>query len=240
MSSPRPLIGLNMDDFSSGGPVTGIRPKYYDAVLTAGGVPVCIPHFSDPDQLSAALAPLHGFILTGGDDIPGERFGEATGPTCVTMSPEREHADFALLEALAARSNPVLAICLGFQELNVWRGGTMIQDIIHERPDSKVAHYSKSGAPPDHLVHVVKGSKLAAALGESGDVLVNSSHHQAVRDLGRGLTSTATAPDGIIEGMELTEHPFFVGVQWHPEAIVDRPHQLALFKSLVNESRKFV
>ncbi|MBI3736540.1 gamma-glutamyl-gamma-aminobutyrate hydrolase family protein [Candidatus Sumerlaeota bacterium] len=237
--STRPLIGINTDNFTNaGGAVTGTRPKYWRAIIEAGGTPLLIPQLADAALIEDAIAPLHGFLLIGGDDIPAERYGEKTLSTAIIMEKPREENDFALINALLKSPKPTLAVCLGFQELNVALGGKLYQDLLFDGPQSEIRHYSKDGQTPDHEIEVRGGSKLADALGASAAILVNSSHHQAVREVGRGLEITARSPDGLIEGVEVTNHPFFVGVQWHPEQILDRPPQIRLFQTLVNQAAK--
>jgi putative glutamine amidotransferase len=240
MSNRHPLIGLNTDNYSASGQVDGLRPKYWQALVSAGAIPVLIPQIQDEERLLGVLGHLHGFVMIGGDDLPARRFGQEDLPSAIPMRPERDRSDFCLLDLLLQSPKPTLAICLGCQELNVIRGGSLYRDLFTEGPRSSVRHYEKPSVYLDHEVTVEAGGKTAVALGKDGRVLVNSSHHQAIRDLGRGLTVTARAPDGIIEAVEVEDHPWFVGVQWHPELMTDRPEQARLFNSLVNQAQKFL
>lgn len=235
----RPIIGLNLDDFAdAGGAITGLRPNYIRAIERAGAIPLLLPHIEDPAALRDAIARVDGFLLTGGDDVSPERSGCGPVPTVVTMAPERERSDFALIDALLDSRKPTLCVCLGFQELNIRFGGTLYQDLAFDAPPSAVRHYAKLADPPTHAVEVDPGSALAAALGASGRVTVNSKHHQGVNKLGAGLKISARAPDGLVEGLEVEGLPFFVAVQWHPEAMPDSPEQARLFAALAAASRR--
>lgn len=239
MAARRPRIGLNTT-FERGaeGERTAVRPGYWRAVEQAGGLPVLLPQLRDPETLREALAMLDGFVLIGGYDIRAERWGACSRPEVVPMEPEREATDFALLDLLIESRKPTLAICLGCQELNVARGGTLYQHLPADAPASTVNHNIKTGAAPAHAVDVAPGSLLAGALGSGGRVEVNSRHHQGIATPGRGLTVTARAEDGLPEAVELEGHPFLLGVQWHPEDMAGDPRQENLFKSLVAASRK--
>ncbi len=235
----RPRIGLNTS-FERGaeGETTSVRPAYWRAIERAGGLPVLLPQLSDAGALREALALLDGFVLIGGYDIPAERWGGCSRPEVVPMEPEREATDFSLIDLLIKSGKPTLAICLGCQELNVARGGTLYQHLPADLPDSSVTHNVKSGGTPAHPVEVAPGSRLAAALGAEGRVEVNSRHHQGLDRTGAGLTVTARAADGLPEAVELEGHPFFLGVQWHPEDMEDDARQQRLFSNLVEAARK--
>ena len=239
MAGRRPLIGLNTTfEMDAEGGVSATRPKYWRAVLEAGGMPLLLPQLDDRAIVEEALGALDGFIMIGGYDLPGERFGEATLSTVIPIEETREKSDFALLNALISGRIPTLAICLGFQELNVVQGGTLYQDILFDGPPSEVRHYAKGLDCVHHDVEVASGTRLAEALGTDGRTEVNSVHHQAVAKVGRGLRVSATAADGIVEAIEMEDHPFMIGVQWHPETMPESKAQRRLFASLVAESAR--
>lgn len=234
----RPLIGINTTfERNAEGEITAIKPKYWRAIERAGGVPVLLPQLVDRTALSEALAVLDGFLLIGGYDLKGERWGESTLPEVHPIEPEREMTDFALLDLLIESGKPTLAICLGCQELNVARGGTLYQDLDTDGPPSEVVHQDRKGTPPQHPVEVQGNSQLAGALGTSGRVDVNSRHHQGIAKIGKGLRVTAKAPDGLAEALEMKDHPFLIGVQWHPEEMVGDASQEALFEALIEKAR---
>lgn len=239
MAARRPRIGLNTS-FERGaeGETTSVRPAYWRAIEQAGGLPVLLPQLRDAETLRDALSMLDGFVLIGGYDIPAERWGGCSRPEVVPMEPERESTDFTLIDLLIESRKPTLAICLGCQELNVARGGTLFQHLPADLPDSRVPHNVKSGGSPAHSVELDPNSRLASVLGTEGRVEVNSRHHQGLDRTGAGLSVTARAEDGLPEAVELEGHPFFIGVQWHPEDMSADARQQRLFGQLVEAARK--
>jgi putative glutamine amidotransferase len=201
---------------------------YVRSVVAAGGVPVLLPPV--PDTAAAVVARLDGLVLSGGPDIDPGRYGAA--PLASTGAPraDRDAAELGLLDAATAAGVPVLGICRGLQLLNVARRGTLHQHLpdVVGTPD----HAPGPGTYGRHAVAVDEGSLLARVLGRTS-AEVPSYHHQAVDDLGRGLTVTATAPDGTVEALEDRSLPFCLAVQWHPEAGDD----LSLFRALVGAAR---
>lgn len=195
---------------------------YSEAIEAAGGVPVLIPLIPKPEYISQVVSELDGILLPGcNTDVDPHLYGEEPHHRLGTVIPAKDETD-RLVIAEAERLNlPILAICYGMQALNVWRGGTLVQDI-----ESQVAGSIKheQGVPAhrnSHGLRIEKNGWLAQldSTREALDaVRVNSSHHQAIKDVGRGLTATAYAPDGIVECIEdMNEGRFILGVQWHPE-----------------------
>ena len=195
------------------------KPVDYDAsVRKAGGEPwVPVVATDDPDEV---LARADGLLLTGGDDVDPTLFGALPHPAFEPAEPGRDAHELALVRRALAAQMPVLAICRGLQVLNVAAGGTLIQDIPTERR-SGINHGGAPAATLAHPIDITPGSRLDRILerpGDTGPVMVNSRHHQAVAVLGDGLVVTARAPDGIIEGVEGAGPAFCVAVQWHPES----------------------
>jgi putative glutamine amidotransferase len=225
----RPRIGVTLDADEAGRRYELPR-AYADAVLAAGGLPILLPHA--PAAAPAYLALLDGLVVTGGAfDVPPELYGEARRPECGPTKPERTAFERDLLEAALAARLPVLGVCGGMQLLNVVRGGTLHQDLAaggisgHEQPPPKDL--------PSHPVSVEAGTQLAALVG-AGELRVNSTHHQAVKDVGTGVLVSARAPDGVVEAIELPDVRFALGVQWHPEAVLrHEPRHAALYRGLV-------
>jgi putative glutamine amidotransferase len=236
MTSRRPRIGLTLDA-DDGARRYEIKQAYVDAVLDAGGLPVLLPHAQT--VAAAYLAMLDGLVVTGGDfDVPPELYGEARRQVCGQLKEGRTRFEKELLEAALAAALPLLGICGGMQLLNVVRGGTLYQDLQadagvggHEQPPPKDA--------PTHAVRVSAGTQLARLLGPGPlEIRVNSTHHQAVRDPGTGVLVSGTAPDGVVEAVELPDLPFAVGVQWHPEAVLAHDaRQAGIFAGLVEAAR---
>jgi putative glutamine amidotransferase len=212
-----PLVGMpaRMDADSES---QYLSRRYGDAVAGAGGVPVILPLLDDPEALRSAVAALDGIVLTGsGTDVDPARYGSAREPGCGPVQPLRDRTDFVLLELAAQRRLPVLAICYGMQALNVYRGGSLIQD-IPSAVETPIAHQNPgSHGRPSHPITIVPGTILSE-LAEGDSALVNSTHHQAADRIGSGLQVIARAPDGIVEAVVGNgPGPLVLGVQWHPE-----------------------
>lgn len=232
MAHDRPLIGLNCryDSDQEHAVVDQIRlyVPYYRALLAAGALPLIIPAIADRTILSEYLDTLDGFVFTGGLDIPPEAYGQTKHPKTQECDPNRFACDKLLAELLLHRDTPVLAICMGQQLINVVYGGTLIQHIETETRHTPV----KPGQNIFHPITIEENSLLHQALGVT-ELEVNSGHHQAVDRPAPGLRILARAPDGIVEAVQMTDKAFFLGVQWHPERIADRPEQRRLFKAFV-------
>jgi putative glutamine amidotransferase len=192
-------------------------PQYVEALKAAGAEPVVVPLSETQERVAKLLANVQGVLLPGSKfDVDPQRYGEAREPECADDDPGRTAADELLLQDAFNLRKPILAICHGTQNLNVWRGGALVQDLrtaVNHRPGREVVKA--------HPVEIAEGSRLKGILPapEAGDVEVNSSHHQAIRTPGDNLRVSAVSPgDGVIEAVELdAANHFVVGVQWHPE-----------------------
>ncbi len=240
VAESRPVIGITMAiaDSESPEPLTlSVRSTYVDAVVAGGGTPVLIPPVRSLEMAGVYADVVDGFVFVGGPDINPARYGQEPHPTATTIHPRREEFDFAMMDAALATGKPVLAICLGCQVLNVSRGGAIIQD-IPDLVDTDIAHRQEEPASQlTHDVSIVPGTKLSALL-ETSVLSVNSLHHQAcVVAPESGLIVSATAPDGVVEAIELVDHPFALGVQWHPEYLTHDEQHLKLFTGLVEKAR---
>lgn len=233
-----PVIGITGRTDQSARPpnifLFSISRTYVQAVELGGGAPVIIPPHLEEAELRAIFERLDGLLLSGGGDIQPSFFGEEDSGLLWLVDERRDRLELALARWALAEELPLLAICRGHQVLNVAAGGTLIQDIPTSVPGA-LNHSTVAGRPKSsvaHMVEVTTGSRLAALIG-AGDLGVNSAHHQAVKAVGDGLIVTARAPDGIIEGLEIADHPFCVGVQWHPEVMVEsQPAMRRLFEGL--------
>lgn len=199
-----------------------VNAAYTRSIRAAGLLPVVLPVL-DATDAEAALEGVAGLVLTGGEDVNPARYGASPHPTLGGTHEGRDTFETALVEAARARALPTLAICRGIQILNVSLGGTLVQDIPSEWKDP-IAH---DGDWPRtarvHEVDVTRGSRLARAIGTERPV-VNSMHHQAVGAVAPSLATVARAADGIVEGVEWpTDEWWMVGVQWHPEELIDSP-----------------
>lgn len=238
-TQPKPLIGCmtyrKTAAQSTPIPLFALMPSYVEAVEAAGGAPVLIPLGLDETTLQTILSQLDGLILTGGGDIAPEFYGSDKTDSVYDVDQDRDRVEMFLAREAVAQQKPVLAICRGHQMLNVALGGTLYEDVRDSLPGA-VKHDYFGEMPRNHQAHEVMidpQSKLAATLGRTM-IEVNSLHHQGIKDIAPGLSATAFAPDGLIEGVESSEHPFAVGVQWHPENLIhDEPAMLDLFRALV-------
>ncbi len=213
----RPLIGLpaRMDP---GKDRQYLSSDYADAVLSAGGVPAIVPLVDNPQLLMPFADCLDGIVLTGSSsDVDPVSYSAEREDACGPIQPLRDRTDFMLLEVALKRQVPVLAICFGLQSLNVFMGGSLIQDIpTHVR--TSIRHSNpRSKGKPCHAVDIDAGSLLENLAGGTASE-VNSTHHQAIDVIGRGLKVIARAPDGVVEAVTGTEPGrWILGVQWHPE-----------------------
>lgn len=220
------------------------RPRmqsYEEAVRRAGAEPVLLP-LDDAEGLPGRLEGLGGFVLPGSPaDVEPAEYGAPNSGLCAPADLPRERTDRAILEHAFRKKKPVLAICYGCQLLNVYLGGTLIQDVRSEKR-TRTAHRQKDlplmkrigGGDPHHGVRFEAGS-LLARLAASQQAVVNSEHHQAVAKPGRELKVTGVSSDGIVEAVEWTgDANWVVGVQWHPERMADDALAQKLFAELVS------
>lgn len=215
--------------------------KYLNSIERAGGEGVLLSLASSKDALKYEAANLDAFLLTGSPaDIDPAHYGAKRHPKTDDADAARERTDFTLLEHALITGKPVLAICYGIQSLNVFLGGTLIQDIPTVL-GSRIMHSPEADELPDgretpdaaHDVELVKGSRVYEMYGASR-AEVNSWHHQAVLEPAPGLRVTAHAPDGVIEAVEWADDSnWIVGVQWHPERMPSDAPAQALFRELV-------
>jgi putative glutamine amidotransferase len=215
-------------------------PPYIHALRAAGAEPVVVPLSATQESVAKLLASVQGVLLPGSKfDVDPQRYGEARTPECGEDDPARTAADELLLQDAFNLQKPILAICHGTQTLNVWRNGSLIQDLktaVNHRPGRDVIEA--------HPVRVAAGSRLTSILAKTGDPKpqVNSSHHQAIRTLGDNLKVGAVSPsDGVVEAVELdAPHHFVIGVQWHPErSYAQSAFSRAIFAEFVREASEW-
>jgi anthranilate synthase component 2/putative glutamine amidotransferase len=223
----RPLIGISTyREQARWGtwhvPAVLLPASYADAVAAAGGEPVMLPTGA---VTADVVDRLDGLVLAGGADVDPARYGDVPGTHTTVLRPDRDAAELALLTAALNRDLPLLAICRGMQLLNVALGGDLLQHL----PDvpGTASHHAGDGLFARRQVRTAPGSGLDRLLGPSPDV--DCHHHQALNRIASGLTPTAWASDGLVEGVEAVGRRFCLAVQWHPEAGEDR----RLFAALV-------
>jgi len=231
----QPVIGLTLDSEPPGGYSKthswyALRENYASAVVRAGGLPILLPH--EPEQAEAYLALIDGLVVTGGAfDVDPALFGAADRHETVTTKDRRTAFELAITRGAADADLPLLGICGGQQLLNVALGGTLIQHIPDEVPDALPHEQPNPRTEAGHVVRIAPGTLLHRVTG-ADELPVNSAHHQAVKDVAPGCIIDATAPDGVIEGIEDPRRRFLIGVQWHPEyAISDG--DLRLFDAFI-------
>jgi putative glutamine amidotransferase len=200
-------------------------PQYEEAVRLAGGEPVRIELDQTPAQVREEVERCDAVLLPGsGADVDPRKYSAARHEKTADADARRESVDDLLLQDAYAMRKPILGICYGLQTLNVFRSGTLVQEI-----ESSIKHEAGRKIPKAHTVEVEPGSQLAEILGASRDVPVNSSHHQSADVAGEDLRVVARSPlDGVIEALEGTLPGHFVlAVQWHPERSVNDERELA-------------
>jgi putative glutamine amidotransferase len=245
----RPLIGVttsevrmaeHVDPLPQAEPATpemALGMKYLRSVELAGGLPVVLPPL-ELDAVDPLLDRLAGVCLSGGPDLHPRNYGGAEHPELGPTQPDLDRFELSVARYADIRGMPILAICRGAQTLNVARGGTLEQH-LPERGGSSIAHRQrKRGDLPTHTVRIAPGSRLAGAMG-CHRAEVNSFHHQAVAEIGRGLRAVAWAPDGVVEAIEAPRRDLVLGVQWHAEGLNARAEHAALFEALVSAAVRF-
>jgi putative glutamine amidotransferase len=215
-------------------PEMALGMRYLQAIESAGGLPVVVPPLP-ADDMEELIGRVSGVCLSGGPDIHPSAYGQDEDPALGPTWKHLDDAELAVARAAFDAGVPILAICRGAQALNIARSGTLFQDLATGGA-GEVRHRRGHGEPNiSHPVEIEPGSVLARALGTT-DLTVNSFHHQASDQLGRGLRAVAWSPDGVIEGIEAPDRDFVVGVQWHAEAMEDEPAQ-RLFEAFVEACR---
>lgn len=212
-----------------------IKREYYEAILRSGGIPVLLPNVVDKREAGVLAGSVHGLLVTGGLDIHPRYFGQRPHARLTRTTDARDNFEIEAIRTALRNGIPVLGICRGHQVLNVALGGDLYQDLsCLKRRTIRHADPRQTGRV-FHEVRILPGSLLYEIVGKE-TIEVNSSHHQVIDNLGRGLRAVAFAPDGIIEGFEVRKNSLVLGVQWHPEGIFERGHSRKLFAYFVRES----
>lgn len=230
---PRPLVVANLDVTPDD--MLRTRINYVACIQKPGGTAVLLPPTTRRSEIRQVLAGCHGLLMVGGLDYSPARYGEEPLPSVVLLDPRREVFDIELLRCALKYTNiPILGICGGCQALNLALGGSLVQDIPTALPDSPVVHGGEGGTHR-HRVSLIPGSRLAKSYGVC-ELDVVASHHQSIKQPGRGLEVVALADDGIIEAVEMPGDRFVVGVQWHPERDYDGSKKL--FQAFIRACRR--
>ncbi len=219
-------------------PIVSLQRAYVDALIQAGGVPVLIPSNLTDIARQNLYGRLDAILFTGGGDISLDRFIGTPHPRVGNLDPERDSIEMDFLVSLVQDGKPFLGICRGFQVINVGLGGTLYTDIEDQMPAALKHDYYPNYARTflAHEVTVVSGTQLEKILSQT-DLSVNSLHHQGAKVIPAPLKPTAFAPDGLVEAVELLNHPFGIAVQWHPEWLTDQPAARRLFRAFVEAAQ---
>lgn len=194
-----------------------VRMKYINAISNENGVPIILPKLADEMQIKAQIDSLDGLLLTGGDDVDPNLFGEDPHQKLGHIEAGRDSYEMKLIDYALAQGKPILGICRGAQILNVHQGGTMYQDIYEQMGNVIIGHSQQAMREfPSHEVAIVEGTKLYEIIGEK-TIRTNSFHHQANKTLPDNFVASASTSDGLIEAIESIDHDFLIGLQWHPE-----------------------
>ena len=247
----RPVVGIatqtlqSIDRIPEELPASWVmNQRYFHACTGVGAIPWMVPLLhDDPETLRALYERLDGVFIAGGVDVDPASYGSERGELCGRIDPPRDVVEIQLARWAMEEGKPVLGVCRGLQVINVAAGGTLFQDCALYDGAIKHDYFPGAGWARDHLAHPVRiapGTRLAAAFGVE-EAMVNSMHHQGVERLGDGLAATAWAPDGMIEALEgPREGPFLVGLQWHPEMLIDgHAGTRRLFEEFIGEACRF-
>lgn len=227
---------LFWDEKRFGGPSYEMNKNLIYAVEEVGALPMGIPSVMDEEEMDTYLSYLDGIILTGGEDIGPFLYGEDPRKELGKINIFRDRSEYAFIKKIFDKKMPCLALCRGMQMANIVKGGSLYQDIKSQK-DEVLVHFLDQNPEMDfnynfHRIEVEKGSILHKALGDTH--IVNSYHHQAIKDLGQGLRVVARSSDGIIEGVELEDPDhYFTGVQFHPEFTEESEGFKKLFENFI-------
>jgi len=240
-----PVLGITAHHDTTGvsvkSAIQGQLESYLRAVAGAGGAPLLIPLNLEEASLRAIFERLDGLLLPGGPDMSPAHFGQEPDPNLGRVDDELDRTELLLTRWAVEADLPLLAICRGIQVLNVAQGGTLFQDLPSQLPEAlehhRFRHLGYAANDQAHEVAVTATSRLAAAL-DAAVVMTNSRHHQAIQLPAPSLTVVARTADGLIEAVEMPQARFLIGVQWHPENLVDEnPPMHRLFASFVAAAR---
>lgn len=248
----RPVIGIptqtlqSIDRIPEDLPASWVmNQRYFLACTSVGAIPWMVPLLEgDEETLRGIYDRLDGVFIAGGVDVDPTSYGAERHQLCGRTDLARDYVELMFARWALEDGKPVMGVCRGLQVINVAAGGTLVQDCEALYPNAiKHDYFPGAGWARDYLAHPVKlapGSRLAASFG-GDEVMVNSMHHQSIDSLGQGLVPTAWAPDGMVEALEgAREDQFLVGVQWHPEMLIDTdPGTKRLFEAFIEAANQY-
>lgn len=231
----KPIIGILATNCE------GTQENYIEAVEKAGGCPIILSRVDNLSTIKSIIKKLDGIIFTGGTDISPINYEEIPYLRLESVDPARDNFEIDLAKLILSDTDiPVLGICRGMQILNIVSGGSLYQDLLSQKA-TEFNHSLTDVFPRDqlsHMVEIIKPSKLYDIF-EVDKIAVNSFHHQGIKTIGKNFESTMVSEDNIIEAIELKSDRFVVGVQWHPETLIEKhPQYLKLFTSFLEYCKK--
>ena len=232
----RPVIGIS--DTYRDGTNAAVPRSYVNAVLLNGGIPVVVPLMYDDNELIALLNSLDGVIFTGGEDFDPSYYNERPIPQMGTVNAPRDRFDIKLLNLAAERGVPILGICRGVQLINIAFGGSLYQDLPAQYHDTSIRHRQRqTNTEASHAV-VVEENTVFLDIVKDRMLMVNSSHHQAVKDVARGFRVAGKSPDNVVEVIEkIDDNNWILGVQFHPEMRVNNDIAMRrIFQCFIEEA----
>lgn len=241
-----PVIGITAntrppDDpersFSTGVKLHYLSDPYCQFVIRGGGVPVLLPPITELQRVEEVASRIDGLLLTGGVDVDPSLYGQDRHPKTYGCDLERDRFEIALLQESRRQGKAILGICRGIQLMNVAFGGTLYQDLPSQVEGALRHHQWEDKKETFHSILLTRYSPLSE-LFQSNEIQVNSSHHQAVKDLGRGLVPLAASSDGVIEAVHCPSDRCTIGVQWHPERMLEDPRQIELARWFVAQASR--
>jgi putative glutamine amidotransferase len=234
MARPKIAVTISTDEHHDRTKELKLKEAYFLSIQNAGGEPVVFPMDSSVEKVPEIIAEFQGVLLTGGGDFDPVLFNGIPHHNVYGIDRHRDELEIALVNYCSSNNLPLLGICRGMQAINVALGGSLHTDIADQLPGA-LRHSCYPAYPRDYFAHTVDihiNTHLTAITNQT-QLKVNSMHHQGIKDIAQELTVSAVSPDGLIEGVELMFHPFFLGVQWHPECLPDSPSDRAIFSALV-------
>lgn len=236
----KPLIGITTRNGKDGDghPLTALQHSYIKAVMQAGGLPIMIPNILPEEDFLDLYSRLNGILFSGGGDVSLKYFSGSDHPRIGEVDESRDTTEITLMRAAVNDGKPILGICRGAQVMNVALGGTLYTHIYDQLKGA--LDHAYPGDLRRALVHTVNVDETTRSAEIFGETLlnVNSLHHQGLKDIAPVLKVAGYAPDGLVEIVEIPDHPYAVAVQWHPEWLTDQPAMQRLFKSFVDASGK--
>ena len=236
----QPVIGITSFEGKNpdGLPTVMLVEAYVRAIMEAGGVPVLIPSMLAEQDWEVLYERLDGIVFSGGGDFAPEHFNGQDHPRIAGVNPLRDTLELDLVRAVVDDGKPFLGICRGIQAVNIGLGGTLYEHLGEQfRGEIDHTYPTNMRSTLVHEVKIEEGTRIAEVVGEP-ILKVNSLHHQGLKEVAPDLRVTGYAPDGLVEAVELPDHPFGLAVQWHPEWMTDQLSTRKLFKAFVEAAGK--